>query len=239
MPKDDAFLAKILKLQEDELEITKAEAENYMMDREKLWELLTIFRAWFLTRGEKLNSILHEQDKYISLHYVFDLMRDFGSPLSEVELYIIYEVVTHYGNRTFTFENLMALFDSIKAGQIRTKGMGLGTIKSKYVTVSVLTINGSIPYNPLNMNLMVHENTNAQQNINLIKTQFDWPSREIKLYLDADHEHVLNDDIQLKDIIEKKSGEGIELFMDYTVGYIDNPLVLCDYYFCDRTIDKT
>ncbi|VDM17350.1 unnamed protein product [Hydatigera taeniaeformis] len=82
--------------------------------------------------------------------------------MDEVEHYVLYEIITHFGDRTFSFANIMDMIESIKCGQLQTVDLKIGLVESNSVSVFVYTMNGSIPYNPLNMHLVVDNETTIQ-----------------------------------------------------------------------------
>ena len=224
-----------------ELRHAKILAEKRIQKESEVLDILEKFKEWFLIKGEAVQCAMFQLNKNLSQEYALDILKDAQSPLSDVEHLVLYEIVTHYGKRNFSFSNILSLVDSIKSGEIQTLGLKLGLIRSKLLPVSVYTINGSIPYNPLNMHLMLDEETTIQQLIHQIKSEFEWPSREIKIYQNAECDQVVDDNTKLNELISEKideKSEGVELFMDYTVGYIDNPLILSDHYFEERTVDK-
>ena len=224
-----------------EYQHTKAQAEEYIQDESKVIEILQKFKEWFSLKGEIVQCAMLQLGKNLSREYALDILKDSKSPFSDAEHYVLYEVVTHYGDRSFSFANILSLIDSFKSGEIQTIGQKIGLLKSNLLPVSIYTINGSIPYNPLNMHLTLNEETTIQQLIHHVKSEFEWPSREIKLYQNAECDQIVDESTQLNELIPEKieeKSEGVELFMDYTVGYIDNPLILSDHYFEDRTVEK-
>ncbi|KAL5968029.1 hypothetical protein TSMEX_004238 [Taenia solium] len=234
-------IERITRIQEKELLATKTLAEAYMEDKAQVFELLRKFKDWFSLHGEMLQCTIMHLEKNCGREYVFDVLNSCGSPLNDVEHYVLYEIVTHYGDRTFSFGNVLELIESTKYGRVQTVDLKIGLIESNSVPVSIYAMSGSIPYNPLNIHLETDNETTIQQLIQHVKFEFSWPSKEIKIYQTADCDQALEDNVKLKDLKVEKSGEiseGIELFMDYSMGYIDNPLILSDHYFEGRTVDK-
>ncbi|EUB63880.1 hypothetical protein EGR_01008 [Echinococcus granulosus] len=235
------YIERVMRIREKELLATKTLAETYMEDKARVFELLRKFKDWFSSHGEMLQCTIMQLEKSFEREYVFDILNSCGSPLGDVEHYVLYEIITHYGDRTFSFTNILDLMESIKYGRVQTVDLNIGLIESNSVAVFISAINGSIPYNPLNMHLMMDNETTVRQLIRYVKSEFNWPSREIQIYQAADCDQALEENVKLKDLkVEKNEeiSEGIELFVDYSMGYIDNPLILSDHYFEDRTVDK-
>lgn len=234
-------IEKIMRIQEKEFLATKVLADAYMEDKAQVFELLRKFKEWFSSHGEMVQCTIMQLAKTCGREYVFDVLNSCGSPLNDVEHYVLFEIVTHYGDRTFSFGNVSDLMENMKYGQVQTVDLNIGLIESNSFPVFIYPMNGSIPYNPLNMDLMIDNETTIQQLIQYVKSEFSWPSKEIKIYQTADCDQALEDNVKLKDLKVEKAderSEGIELFMDYSMGYIDNPLILSDHYFEGRTVDK-
>ncbi|VDD77019.1 unnamed protein product [Mesocestoides corti] len=232
---------RILKRQEKDLVIIKTVAKEILQDSDHVMNILQKFKDWFFLNGEKLYRALVYLETQLTYGCAMDIFRDFGLHLNDESLHVLYEIVAHYGDLTFSFANMMALAENVKAGEIATIGVDNEIVKSKFIGVDVFTLNGSIPYNPLNMHLVLDEGTTIRQLIHHIKHNFDWPSRDIKIYDNSLCDEELNEDAVLSEIKSQRNlgtTDVLDLYMDFTMGYIDNPLIFSDEYFETRTIDK-
>ncbi len=235
------LLRKTLKKQAKELKLIKKAATVILEDPAAILDLIRQLEAWLITNGELIQCTIYHVGDAMDENYAKDVLADFKAPWTEVQRYVLYEIITHHGNKKFSFENMRSLVDHAQEGNVRIKGLGIPPIKGHFINTRVFTLNGAIPYNPLNMQFKFKEHATIREVIHNVKHSFGWPSRDIKIYANAECTDALEEDMVLKNIhaqIRQKKHDVLELYMEFTMGYVDNPLIFSDYYFENRTVDE-
>lgn len=235
------YVVKRMRLLEKEQQYVESQAIEFLKDKAKVWDLLYKFRDWFTRYGDMAQCTLFQMKRNLDYSYAMDILADFDGPWNQIEKHALYIILKHHGSMTFSFNNLLELVENIQKGEVIVENLRIPQIRSDLVRVLIFTLGGSIPYNPLNMHMKLRDKTTIKQIVHLVKVSFGWPTRDIKLYGSQACEEVLQDDITLKQLLDHNNNgqlETIELYMDFAIGYVDNPLIFSDHYFEGRTTDE-
>ncbi|VDL97724.1 unnamed protein product [Schistocephalus solidus] len=235
------WLRNIWKRAAKDLKITQLQAKAILADRERLWRLLKSYRYWFARYADTLQCSFTTFKGEVNYDWAMDFFRDFEAPWTDAERYVLFQIIAHHNDEGFTFGNMADLVECIKIGGVDLlPGLGFESIDQTKLKVMVYAVNASIPFNALNVCVETDRNKTVGDLIHILRFATELPTKELKVYTDRFCEEEAAEDRPLRTFIEAGSDFNVlNLYLDFSIGYIDDPIVLCDYYFKNRTVETT
>nr|VZI33529.1 unnamed protein product [Spirometra erinaceieuropaei] len=177
----------------------------------------------------------------VNYDWAMDFFRDFEVPWTDAERYVLFQIIAHHNEEGFTFGNMADLVECIKIGGVDLlPGLGFELIDQTKLKVVVYAVNASIPFNALNVSVEMDRNKTVGDLMHIVRFANELPTKELKLYVDKFCEVEAAEDKPLRTLIEPGSDANLlDLYLDFSVGFIDDPIVLCDDYFKNRTVEIT
>ncbi|KAL7052943.1 hypothetical protein AAHC03_026000 [Spirometra sp. Aus1] len=235
------WLRNIWKRAAKDHKIIQLQATAILTDKERLWQLLKSYRHWFARYADTLQCSFTTFKGEVNYDWAMDFFRDFEVPWTDAERYVLFQIIAHHNEEGFTFGNMADLVECIKIGGVDLlPGLGFELIDQTKLKVVVYAVNASIPFNALNVSVEMDRNKTVGDLMHIVRFANELPTKELKLYVDKFCEVEAAEDKPLRTLIEPGSDANLlDLYLDFSVGFIDDPIVLCDDYFKNRTVEIT